>query len=787
MGTGLTSRPGWTLLPSLLLRRAGFPLSRLTSLADAGLSASLEELVQVTAQWEAARAEALTDVIAKEVVAARHSPDAKARLSALSKFRGALGRRRVRELPPGTSRRLCELAQRMRQASERITQLTVEIGSLAPPARRQEAQRLRAMLGDPLVRQALIQLSPAFADHTRTLPDSLDAALTRRAYLFAQRLAAKNETTSFFGPLTHGRVDPAATGITTGHAQPSHTLPRAAFLSFWAAVALGQSVAADLAEGIPVRRNPAVGFDGRAVTLPNGRSATLTPLDRELIAAADSGRGIKGVADQVGAKAAQRLERLTATGVLLTGLEPASTRLRPLDELRDWVRANALDSPWPAALDQIAAQVDQYARATGEVGRRDVLARLENRFTELTGVPARRAAGQMYADRHVVYEECQGDGGITIGGDVAARWEKALTPYLDWCAELGRRRQDAIRALAARVIGTEEIPFLAFAQRLTDAVQAGQLAEFSEPVRRLEQAWDRLVEGGTGDGVAVIAPESLAVPTGGARFVSPDLLLGSDGMLVVGELHPYVYAWGSQALFAPDPAGLQSDFTKDLSPWGGAQRMATVVRRRRHKGIVSDAFPGRFIEVTGVATADRQRCLAAADLVVRCEKGGPALCDPHSGPLTLYAGEDDHPHLLAFAAGPVVAPRFRRGDRAPRVMVGDVVVQRARWWLDAMALRELVQARDAAARLAAVATLRARQAIPRWVFVKSPRETKPICLDLSSAVAVEILAGHISLAGPRLLTEEMCPAPEHVWLHRDVAGETGKYTSELRVAMIRRS
>jgi len=70
------------------------------------------------------------------------------------------------------------------------------------------------------------------------------------------------------------------------------------------------------------------------------------------------------------------------------------------------------------------------------------------------------------------------------------------------------------------------------------------------------------------------------------------------------------------------------------------------------------------------------------------------------------------------------------------------------------------------------------------VFVKSPKETKPICLDLSSAIAVEILA---RTAGAQLLVEEMCPAPQQVWLRRDVAGESGDYTSELRVAMIRRA
>ncbi|GIF05443.1 lantibiotic dehydratase [Actinoplanes siamensis] len=800
------------MLRHLLLRRAGFPIDLLTSLAGDEPAAAVRELVVAAGELEAARAEALARALPAEVAAARTGDAPRHRLRELSRWRSALGRRRIQPAPTGSSARLRELADRLARADRRVTALAARLAERRPDDRADEARRLRRLLDDPLVRLALVQLSPSFAERTdraaRSGDGALDAALARRAYLFVQRLAAKNETTSFFGPLTHGRVLAGASGLSLGCCRTPEALERTGFLAFWATAELARAVSRDaaLAPLVPVRRNPVVRLTGSGVVLPGGRAVRLPAADRSLIEAADGIRGADALVAHVatGAAAADpdvlrgRLHRLRTAGVLLADVEPASTRLQPLDELRDWLRRSAPESPWPAALDELAEDVSGYARAGDEPAKTAALDTLERRFTALTGAPARRGAGRMYADRMVVYEECRGDGALTVAADVAERWCRQLAPYLDACAEYGRRRRNAVRDLAARVLAdaSGRLPFLVFADRLAEAAGAGGLAAHRAPVAGFEADWQRLVTEATRDGMARLDPHAVATLAGsarGARFVSPDLLLGmrADGeFAVVGELHPYAYAWGSQALFAPEPDGMYREFAADLGPWDGPRRIATVIRRRQHKGIVSDAFPGRFVEVTGVATRDRARCVAAADLEVRLQSDGPSLFDPVR-PLTLYVSEDDHPHLQAFSAVPVVAPRYRGGTAAPRVLVGDVVVQRARWWLGAAALRELVDARSAGARTVAAALLRARTGLPRWVFVKAPGEPKPVCVDLDGSVAVDVLAG---LAAPvcrapdaaELLVEEMCPAPEALWLRRDDGGRPGWYTSELRVAMVRR-
>src|SRR5690606_12328754 len=207
--------------------------------------------------------------------------------------------------------------------------------------------------------------------------------------------------------------------------------------------------------------------------------------------------------------------------------------IQPLDELGEWVQRHAPGSKWREALAELASAVREYAGTRDEPSRERALLALERRFTALTGAPPRRSGGRMYADRHVVYEECRGDGEPAIGADLARAWERQLGPYLQWCLGYGRRRQEALRRLAHHLLAGAggELPLLAFAERLAPAVRSGGLEAHRAPVRAWEADWDRLVTAAWRDGAARLEPSTLASRTSDERsaaFVSPDLLLGRE-------------------------------------------------------------------------------------------------------------------------------------------------------------------------------------------------------------------------------------------------------------------
>lgn len=781
----------WRLYPRLLLRRAGFEVGLLTGLADGPTGRVLAVYRDATGVFEDARAR-LRAGIAAEVA---RTTD-KTVLRGLSKLRSRVGRRVPAGEFPGDvltheietySAALDELAEADRLLAGA---LALEQGG--------RAERIRELLSREQVQDALLQLSPSFYDEVvRWLADpahggdrAKDRAFYRRAYLYGQRLGAKNETTSFFGPLVHGRAEETGVGITLGEEQPSGVVASEATVAFWAVCELAMLIgsAPEVRSHLPVAWMPACVREDGVIGLADGRRVRLSGWQQELVGLVDDVRSAGDLAaalERPIEDVLEVLDRLRQAGAVRLWPEPPSTTARPLDWLIDWTGRAVPDSEWPAKLAGLRELAGRYAAAEGHATRAIALEQVEKWFTELTAVDARRASGRMYADRLVVSLDAMGDQGpVLVGGDVRARWEEQLSPVLDLAARfgvLGRAAANEMCVAVLRAADVESMPYAEVIRHLQQAeLDSGQ-------VDRFKAEYAALVESRVDGLEAVLTKDDLRAlsgPTGGIGFVSPDLMLehAADGreVLVLGELHPYVFAWGSQGLFSGDQQAMLDDFAADLTPWGGAERLATVIRRRRHKGLVADWFPGRFIEITAYATDDRARTVPLTDIEVVLHDGQAKLRTA-DGELVLYAGEDDHVHLRAFAPPGVSLPTVRFGDFSPRVMAGDVLVQRARWWLGREDLG-LAGTRDTGAVVRAVQRLRATRGIPRFCFVHVGGEPKPVGIDLDNPLAVDALVSLVMAGDSQEISmAEMRPAPDELWLRR----RSGLTTSEFRIAMRR--
>lgn len=810
----MTEQPApWRLYPRLLLRRAGFDIELLTALADEPTREGAEEYRTAAKQFGQCRTH-LIEAIARSVAQTDRQSD-RSRLRALSRARSRAGRG-LSVSPEQLGTDLVPAAEAYGTAQAELEQAARQLtGVLAQEALRRPG-RVRALLTNDRVCDALLQLSPSFYGEVvrwrqgwATRGDGTnrnrakDRAFYRRAYLYGQRLAAKNETTSFFGPLVHGRVDHAAEGIGLGPETGSGVHTTEAQTAFWAVCELARNLGADPAvrDQLPVtwvpacRRQADAEAETGTVQTSAGRRIRLSGSPWRLVRDVNDQRSVRDLADLAGTEVTEAraiLDRIRQVGAVRLWPEPPSTTARPLDWLVGFAQQHAGGTEWPARLRELGALADRYAAAAGHHHRAAVLAEVETAFSALTATDARRAGGQMYADRLVVSLDAKGDQSpVVVGGDVARRWEEQLTPVLDVAARYGELQQQVAVRLCAAVLseaGTNSLPYDELIRRVPAAIEAGALTTLSDPVREFTQTYTELVRAGLRGQEARLSPAALATlaPSPGRdRFVSPDLMLerqpdGAD-LLVLGELHPYVFAWGSQGLFCDDQERMLADFAAELEPWGGPDQLATVIRRRRHKGLVADWFPGRFVEVTSMATDDRKRTVALADLTAVLVDGVPRLRAP-DGELTLYAGEDDHVHLRAFAAPGVALPLIRFGDFAPRVRVGEVIVQRARWWFSAADLG-VAEVRDAATAFLAVQSLRARHGLPRFCFASAAHEPKPVGVDLDNPLAVDALLALILAGDGKVSLAEMRPAPDALWLrHGDKP-----VTAEFRIAMRRAS
>jgi hypothetical protein len=770
------------MIDHFLVRRAGFPLALLADLRSADAWTLAERAAEMADAAEACRDVLLHDAFPAEVRRLAERAD-RAGLRALSRLRRDVGRRAAAGCTPpaGSSPGFAAACDAWRGAARRAGAAAAAVEVAAAGDRERRAAALLAIGARDDVRQAVFLMSPSFSEALERMlagRRSPGPAFEHRLFLFCQRLAAKNETNSSFGPLVYGRVQDGAGDLALGPELAGGVTFRRAACAFWAVAALSESAARDpeLRAHLPARRLQVSWVEEGRAHLPDGRAVALPPELADLYEAVVAGRPLPAAAGP----ALVRLERL---GLVRRDLEPPSTAADPLADFLARLPDVPAAGRWLEAGERLRRCAEQFATDTLPV-RQAALAEAERTFAMATGREPRRHPGQAYADRTLLFEDCLGDGHpCRLPAAEAARLVAELTPVLDLGAAHGALALEGHRACALATIRDlgGRARYLAFAEALRERA-AGELERGLEPARRLTEELARLVgerDDGRAAGLEVAEIARLATPPRRPLFASPDVMLerrpGRPPRFVLGEVHPYVYAWGSQGLFAPDPDCLQAAFTADLRPWGGP-RMAHVLRRRSHKGLVTPSFPGRFVEVTGRA-GDGGRAVAVADLWVEESEDGATLVGP-DGPLVLYTGEGDHPHLRAFAPPQVELPAVRLGARTPRIEVGDVVVQRARWDLAPELLDEVVAAGTPARLLLAVARAARRWGWPRRAFVRSPHEPKPIYVDLEIPYAQQELR-RLAALGPIAITE-MLPDEPDLWLERGA----GRYTSELRIALV---
>jgi hypothetical protein len=783
----------WRLCDTFLLRRAGLSFDLLDEFAASELARTAIRWARITDETERLRAVMLGEPFRVAVAAARERGD-RAALRTLSTLRRQVGRRRAGATPKDIGDdELTKAHSAWLDMMALAERLAGEVEESAEPARQDAAGRLRALATRPDIADALLQLSPDF--HAATIrhrdagarPGGAAArAHDRRLYSYLQRLAAKNETTSAFGPVTFGRFGPVGEPV-FGPERAGGVQSRVAFVSFWAAVAIGRAATRSSAirDLVRARRLPVVQIFGDHALLPGRPPVSLSSDQLLALRACNGTRNAAALAAVTGldlATVTATLRVLERSALIERRCEPCSTTFDPVgDVLRQLPDTPAL-AEFTAAARRFAGFVAEFAASPP--GERDTaLVRAEQAFDALTGVSPRRKAGGTYADRLVLFEDCTGDGQPLI---LPAAWQqriqRELAPVLDFGLAVGQQVRRAHRELATELLtGRGELALLDLADRMADAVSAGRLAARLAGVHRVRADYRDLVATACDDRIATLDAHRLAElarPCGTTAFASPDLLLSATGtgQLVLGEIHPYVFGWGLQGGFAPDPAALEAELAELLQVWGGPQRLATVLHRRRHKGLVSNRFPGTFVEVTGSAHSARRRA-GIADLRVVLDGGEPTLLGP-DGPLELYVGEEDHPHLRVFAPAQVEVPRVVLGEHTPRIVVNDVVVQRARWELTADQRTELVAARTERLPLV-VGALRHQLYLPRHLFASSPSETKPLYLDLGAVLSQQSLR-RLAELGPVTLVE-MLPTPQQLWLLRS----SGSFTSELRLSMVR--
>jgi Lantibiotic dehydratase, N terminus len=676
---------------------------------------------------------------------------------------------------------------------------------------------VRALVATPRFREAVTwQSRSALTDGMDRLGAGDTSKQRRRERLvasYAQRYCTKNDSIGFFGPFGYGEIDRS---VATIDVRPGPTLlaRRRVYFEQWAIDVLAEALVEReaLHPYVAPRLMPIIALEGTTVRLPTGHVVEVDPSVAAVLARSDGVTPAFEIARALLAEGTYEfgeeddvyalLESLAAKRFITWTLEVPGSITRSEDAL-----ATLIDQMPPsdardraaAAVARLSSERDALGAAAGDpTAIAAGLDRLDATFRELTGQESSRRAGETYAARGTVYEDCRRDLALTLGADVLARTERVLALLGVMARWFTHEIATRIRAVLHRIhaeLGGSSVRYLKFwtaCESLWNAKHRERSPLVDDIAAELSRRWTELLQIAPGDTVvertsAELDTSVFAAPSPGwpaARHVAPDLLFAARGLAalhrgelvpVVGEVHvgnTLLSLYSFQE--CPDPAAWIAASDADL----GTGRVSVVEGRRlAGRADAVNWSKGDLQLETGPSRAwrPREQVLRVADLVVENRAGTLVVVDHVSGrSFDVIVFFEQYIETLGrghFKPQP-------SGTRLPRVTIDGVIVSRAQWTLMPDAIPR--PAGDRATQFAVIRRWAAELGLPRHVFVRVPHEVKPMYIDFESPLFVEVLMSLVREASTVTIVE-MVPAPDETWLP-DHAGQT--YACELRLVAV---
>lgn len=828
----------WALWRTLALRGAGFPATGVEKIADGECARAADRLRAVEDEGETLREAALA-AVRRELEGA-----GKERLDGLIKVVRKLKRGQVAPTA-GLSAEAAAAVEVWNAAAGRIEGERESYRAAHAAAAERVERALREVAADERFREAIVWQNRHAAETglasflRRPAGEGPGSARDRgHSQLLAsylQRYTVKNDTVGFMGPVGWGRLSesPETIAVRPG---PELLEARQVYFEGWGIDALADHLAEDEAirPWLAPRLSPYLRREGTSYVTPDGQTLQFGPLSSALLAGCDGTRPARVLMRELGPALTpdkeailwQLLGDLERDGALSWTFQiPLSSH--PETILRDLL-AQIEDEPVReravALLDELLAGRAAVAAAAGQAAPVErALTELEATFTRITGRPASRGAGELYAGRTLVYEDCRRDLELELGAPFLADLAPALSLVLAsarWFTHFVAHHHRTVFTEVYGELKPEGGPIDLLTYSRAALPRVVNLSVRKEIQGELRSRWQKVLALPEGQRRVQLRSEDLlprvrevfAAPGPGwqkARHHSPDLLIAApsveairqgDYQVVLGEVHVAINTLDRSLFFSqhPRPGELRAAIESDLpepslipvfpKEWNQSRAtsslgmMAPTVNGRMDVALRSakDYYLDFSLDFPGMPPS---QVLALADLVVERGADGALVVGPRDGRVRFES--IDFFQLVMLLQSLALFQVQPATDYIPRVAIDRLVVSRESWILGADDLA-FASEKTAAARFAGARRWAARLDLPRHLFAKTVGEGKPFFVDLESPILVEIFAKAVRKAvalDPKtgVTVSEMFPGPGEVWLP-DAAGN--RYTSELRVVAL---
>ena len=802
----------YRVAPIFLIRAAGVPFDHLAHVATAETAALARELLVRRGELLAAKRQA------EELLGKRESGLSADQSRA---YRGAL---RAGSLPQGFAAshpeqisRFLELASSTSALESRLQEtLERELKSARASLYQSSGSVLPGYLvfGAGEFRERLSELSGLNGDLPQR--NARTRERERHLLLYLQRVCAKNDTFSEFGPSSWGRVESQARSVSL--APQSGVAQRRTFFERWTAHAFAAAINSDAEARVefPPRLNPNGRLEGdEFIFADTGERIPLQNEARDLAERCDG----RTSAYSLGASR-EVLDTLAAQRVILwqadvPALEPQAFDVL-LSDVVKW-RDSPARARWLARAGELATLPTQFAQ-TADLSRRSEL--MQTARTLLDDLGAKQATHRsLYSAANPIAEECFRHTDFKVSDALTDELARDAEPWFDlwrdtYAFVAGRVAEGLHGLLRTAPVQNGAISLPAFLQHCAanklPLTGHGVVALAHMAFQEVKAAFRKSVAGRadaaewkmSADDCAFVRQNFDYQKFDEFTYPSADLQISAscaeavdhgDYQWIVSELHPPV-AMLHHALYwsCPDRPALSRElasttFGRPAVHYGffAADFTAhTVVRQM-------DALPEQMTFVAPQRSNARWRTLPPAEVEVYIEESSGDICLRTRG---------SHVHLGSFARAWVIPLGFHpfffgRAPHMPRLVCGKTIVQRRSWTVTLDELHGGDFTGISRQLVLAIEQLRSARELPRYLYIRPTeqalrrsgvegrdKDTKPVFIDLESYLSLEIFHRWLTKAGEVEITE-MLPDPDHLlWQEAD-----GRRTFELRTLIVPRS